>query len=253
MEQSLRSYWKPLHLAIESACKKVHLTIDSPVVLATSAVCLLVHLITTLYPPALSACFAWLPWHATSLKSPFTIARLLTHSFGHGSWDHLQQNLMLFCLVGPPCERHYSSAAVLRVFVCTSVAIAISHWILGPRNAQVFGLSGVVFALIMLNGLAGFERQAVPASALLTAVLWIAKELWSLLFGGHDGVSHGSHLVGAVVGGYCGYAVSMSQQRQNISDWFTKFGLRRKTGEPEMSFQSASRTICSWLSGQKTK
>ena len=40
--------------------------------------------------------------------------RVLAHPLGHGGWDHLQHNLMLFSLVGPPCERHYGSEAVLK-------------------------------------------------------------------------------------------------------------------------------------------
>ena len=41
--------------------------------------------------------------------------------------------------------------------MCCSVAVAISHWLLGPANAQILGLSGVVFAMMMLNG--GLSRN----------------------------------------------------------------------------------------------
>ena len=43
--------------------------------------------------------------------------------------------------------------------MCCSLAVAASHWLLGPPNAQILGLSGVVFALIMLNGGFGCKAQ----------------------------------------------------------------------------------------------
>ncbi|CAE7211065.1 Rhbdl2 [Symbiodinium sp. CCMP2456] len=175
-----------------------------------------VHLHTRMEPSALSRYYAWLPWQATSLSSPLTAWRLFSHSLGHGGWDHLQHNLMLLCLVGPPCERHYGSTAVFRVLICCSVAVAISHWTFGPRNAQIFGLSGNVFALITLNGFAGFTgRKALPATALLTMVLWLAGEIGPLLHGKADGISHASHLVGALFGSYCGYAVGQVPSRRS--------------------------------------
>ncbi len=128
-------------------------------------------------------------------------------------WGHLQHNLMLLSLVGPPCERYYGSPTLMlrgckmlqrrqwnhvwtwtwhavesnhwkhisylltcslwpflrtctffnpfvrKVLVCCSLAVAASHWLLGPPNAQILGLSGVVFALIMLNGGFGCKAQ----------------------------------------------------------------------------------------------
>eukprot|EP00933_Yihiella_yeosuensis_P077995 TRINITY_DN8906_c2_g2_i2.p1 TRINITY_DN8906_c2_g2~~TRINITY_DN8906_c2_g2_i2.p1 ORF type:complete len:165 (+),score=13.75 TRINITY_DN8906_c2_g2_i2:246-740(+) len=164
---------------------------------------------------------------------------------------------MLFCLVGPPCERHYSSGVVLRVLVCTSIAVAFCHWFFGPRNAQVFGLSGCVFSMIMLNSIAGFRQQMVPASALLTALLWIAKEVWPILLGRWDGISHGSHLVGAVVGGYCGYAVSLNRlmsesRRRSLSDWLEYFNVSRRRSSAS-KFSEVSKKMGQWLQGGKTK
>eukprot|EP00931_Biecheleriopsis_adriatica_P105247 TRINITY_DN79809_c0_g1_i1.p1 TRINITY_DN79809_c0_g1~~TRINITY_DN79809_c0_g1_i1.p1 ORF type:complete len:247 (+),score=40.61 TRINITY_DN79809_c0_g1_i1:49-789(+) len=243
--------------ALEScnrSLQRFHVTLDSPTVLATTLLCLAVHAITTVYPAALSQYFAWLPWRHTSLLSPLTAVRLLTHSLGHGGWEHVQQNLMLLCLVGPACERHYGSAAVLRVLICCSITVALCHWLLGPRDAQIFGLSGAVFALIMLNGLAGSTQSAIPASALLTACLWIAKELWPMLLGRFDGVSHASHLVGALVGAYCGYALSLSglPQHRSFRDWLERMGLRKsKGGSP--TFSDVTKKVGTWLQHGKTK
>ncbi|CAE7940345.1 elmMI [Symbiodinium sp. KB8] len=191
-------------------------------------------------PSALSRYYAWLPWRATSLSSPLTAWRLFSHSLGHGGWDHLQHNLMLLCLVGPPCERHYGSTAVFRVLICCSVAVAISHWTLGPRNAQIFGLSGNVFALITLNGFAGFTggRKAVPATALLTMVLWLAGEIGPLLHGKADGISHASHLVGALFGSYCGYAVGwvitrLAAASELMLTWGRRSGWNASAGDGE--------------------
>ncbi|CAJ1391962.1 unnamed protein product [Effrenium voratum] len=168
--------------------------------------------------------FSW-PSFSRATLSPVLALRVLAHPLGHGGWDHLQHNLMLFSLVGPPCERHYGSEAVLKVLLCCSVAIAACHWLLGPANSQVFGLSGCDFALVMLNGFAGCGRNMVPATALLTASLWVAAEVVPFLRGRHDGVSHLSHLAGALIGSYCGYAVG--QAPGGFRDWLRQLGSQR--------------------------
>eukprot|EP00439_Symbiodinium_sp_Y106_P056707 s2072_g7.t5 len=217
-----------------------HIALDSPVVLATTLLCLLVYFHTQMEPSALSRYYAWLPWRATSLSSPLTAWRLFSHSLGHGGWDHLQHNLMLLCLVGPPCERHYGSTAVFRVLVCCSVAVAISHWTLGPSNAQIFGLSGNVFALITLNGFAGFTggHKAVPATAVLTMVLWLAGEIGPLLHGKADGISHASHLVGALFGSYCGYAVGQVPSRRSAFQELS--GVLREPRDPPIGWNASA-------------
>lgn len=209
-------------------CKKIHITIDSPVVLTTAAICIAVHLLSLVYPP-LHQYFVWLPWRATFVMSPVTLMRLFTHPFVHSDWAHLHQNLMIFCLVGPPCERYYSSEVVAWVFICASVAVALSHWISGPPNAAVEGLSGFVWALIMLNAVAGIRDRALPASALLTASLWIAKEIGQWAWSKDDNISHWGHLVGATVGGYCGYVRSLNQQHYSIFAWFASLFSSKKS------------------------
>ncbi|CAL1157278.1 unnamed protein product [Cladocopium goreaui] len=227
-----------------------HIILDSPVVLSTAAACTLIYGLSLLHPGVLS-CFSWPSWRLSRL-SIWLPLQLLSHSLGHADWGHLQHNLMLLSLVGPPCERFYGSSTLMKVLVCCSVAVAISHWLLGPSNAQILGLSGVVFAMMMLNGFSGCRHRSVPATAILTASLWLVAEIGPLLRGRFDGVSHLSHLVGAVVGGYCGYAMGQADQRtggSRFQQWLSTLGIRKPKAVPA-SFHSQTQQIGQWLSGK---
>ncbi|CAK9060859.1 Metallophosphoesterase domain-containing protein 1 [Durusdinium trenchii] len=225
--------------------------LDSPVILGTAFCCVAVHALAWVSPSLLS-CFSWPSWRLCRLN-PLLLVQLVTHSLGHADSAHLQQNLMLLSLVGPPCEHAYGSSTLLKVLLCCSVAVAACHWLLGPANGHILGLSGVVFALMMLNGFAGSQRHGIPASALLTGSLWLISELLPLLQGTRDGVSHLSHLAGALVGSYCGYAMSQVRVQQGFRSWLVHFGFLKPRGAPMASFQRRTEQIGRWLRGDQKR
>jgi len=83
-------------------------------------------------------------------------------------------------------------------------------------------------------------------SAVLTACLWILQEVVPLIQGRYDGVNHMSHLVGAAVGAYCGYAVSYSRwsEPKGPLAWLQKI-VSRKKDQPD----SLTKKVGKWLHG----
>ena len=73
--------------------------------------------------------------------------------------------------------------------MCCSVAVAISHWLLGPANAQILGLSGVVFAMMMLNGgLSRKEMWRTHTHMIHMVLACLAVTVACYCFEGHDSI-----------------------------------------------------------------
>jgi len=136
--------------------------------------------------------------------SPSGLFRCVSHIFGHGSWSHLHGNALLLLLVGPPCEAALGAPRLSKIIIWTALASSVSHMALAPGNSVQLGASGVVFALILLNSLLQRQEEKLPLTFVLTAGLWLSREL---LAPGGQGVAHSAHLVGAGVGTLFGHRV----------------------------------------------
>eukprot|EP00913_Durusdinium_trenchii_P035877 g33573.t1 len=68
-----------------------------------------------------------------------------------------------------------------------------------------------------------------------------------------DGVSHLSHLAGALVGSYCGYAMSQVRVQQGFRSWLVHFGFLKPRGAPMASFQRRTEQIGRWLRGDQKR
>ena len=177
-----------------------YLQVDSPLILSFAAACI-----------GVQACagkagrlrlFSVAKPLDTSFTGP---VRLVGHVFGHVDWSHLRGNLLLLLLVGPPCETAFGSARLSKVMLWTALASSASHVVLAPINSVQTGASGVVFAMILLNSLLQRESESVPVTFVLTATLWLQRELMNPV----EGVAHTAHLVGAAVGTYFGHQMHL--------------------------------------------
>ena len=151
--------------------------------------------------------------------SPVGAFRLIGQVIGHTSWSHLHGNLVLLLLVGPPCEVAFGPGRLSKIILWTALASSASHILLAAPNRIQTGASGVVFAMILLNSLLQRQAAKVPITFVLTATLWLHREIFYPV----EGVAHTAHLAGAGVGTFFGHRMHIRRtwwggSRREFSD-----------------------------------
>lgn len=144
--------------------------------------------------------------YRSSLLSPLTYLRLLTHVLGHSGWEHYAGNMAYILLLGPMLEEKYGSVTILELIGITAVITALLNAALFPGTA-LCGASGVVFAFILLTSFTGFRRGEIPLTFLLVAVVYIGQQVADGLFV-RDNISNLSHIAGGIIGAAVGYVLN---------------------------------------------
>lgn len=176
--------------------KKVHM--NSPVILGFFLLSLLSLILGAATGGRSTA--ALFSVYRASLLSPLTWLRFFGHVLGHSGLEHFMGNMLLLLVVGPPMEEKYGSTMLLAGIALTALVSGVLHVLLFPSTA-LLGASGIVFMLILLSSLSGMKSGSVPVTLLLVGVLYLGKELWSMLFV-RDSIANLMH----IVGGLCGTA-----------------------------------------------
>ena len=135
--------------------------------------------------------------YRSSLLNPLTYFRMISHIFGHANWTHFMNNFMIILLVGPMIEDKYGSINLLIMIGITAIVTALINMIFSKN--RILGASGIAFMLIMLSSLVNIEAGKIPITTVLICIFYIVNEIISGLFK-KDGVSHISHIIGAVCG-----------------------------------------------------
>ena len=158
--------------------------------------------------------FAAWPWAHFRSRSVLSWLRLVTHVFGHNSIEHLSGNMQLLLVVGPTCEEKYGSRVLMRLLVITAVASAATHMVFSADATVLMGASGVVFMLVAVNSFVNFRVGRVPLTSVLTALLFVGKELSAMRTNPKGGISFLAHLTGGVAGAVLGYLVNLGLARK---------------------------------------
>jgi len=135
--------------------------------------------------------------YRSSLKDPLFYVRLFCHVLGHADREHFMSNMLLFLVIGPPMEEKYGSLPLLKGILLTAFVSGLLQCILFPSTA-LLGASGIVFMLIMLSSLAGFDG-GIPLTMLLVAALYLGEQIYDILFV-RDNVANFMHIVGGICG-----------------------------------------------------
>jgi membrane associated rhomboid family serine protease len=113
---------------------------------------------------------------------------LLTYAFLHGNWTHVGLNVIWIVAFGPPLARRIGALRFLLLFVATSIAGALTHWVFDPLDFTPLigasaGDSGLMAAATRFAfepggplGGAGYSRSAPPSTDFV-----VAPPLWRLL------------------------------------------------------------------------
>lgn len=133
-----------------------------------------------------------------SLLNPLTYFKLISHSLGHSSWDHLYNNFLKILLIGPLIEEKYGSLHLLLMIILTSLVIGIINRIFSKN--RILGASGIAYMLIVLCSFVNIESGKIPITVVLIILFFVVDEIINLLKRKKDGISHLGHVTGAICG-----------------------------------------------------
>ena len=131
-----------------------------------------------------------------SLLNPLTYLRFFTHVLGHRDWAHFSHNYLFMLILGPLVEEKYGSLNLLYMILITALVTSLFNFIVGKY--RLCGASGVVFMLIVLSAFTNVEEHTIPVTLILVLIFYVVDEIIGIRK--KDGVSHVSHLLGAVCG-----------------------------------------------------
>ena len=127
---------------------------------------------------------------------------LVTHTLGHGNWDHLLGNFMLILLLGPILEERHGSGSLLLMMLVTALVTGLVN--LAISNTFLLGASGIVFMMILLASTANIRQGEIPLTFIAVAVIYLGGEIYRAATS-DDNVSRMAHLIGGLVGAAFGF------------------------------------------------
>ena len=184
--------------------KGLKISINSPVVLGFSAICLIALVLSILTKETTNK-LLFMTYHS-SLTNPLTYLRFFTHVFGHSGVEHFMGNITYILLLGPLLEEKYGSKLLIQSIVITAFITGIVNYILFP-NIALCGASGVVFTFILLSSFTGFKDREIPLTFILVAAIFLGQQVYEGIML-KDNISNLSHVLGGVVGSVLGYLLN---------------------------------------------
>ena len=184
--------------------KGLKISINSPVVLGFSAICLIA-LVLSIVTNEMTNKLLFMTYHS-SLTNPLTYLRFFTHVFGHSGVEHFMGNITYILLLGPLLEEKYGSKLLIQSIVITAFITGIVNYILFP-NIALCGASGVVFTFILLSSFTGFKDREIPLTFILVAAIFLGQQVYEGIML-KDNISNLSHVLGGVVGSVLGYLLN---------------------------------------------
>jgi len=149
--------------------------------------------------------------YRSPFSDPLTYLRFFTHVFGHANLTHYMSNILLILVVGPSLEEKYGSRAMLISIAVTALITGLFQFIVFPHTA-LLGASGIVFMMIVMSSLAGFEDGTVPLTLILVTILYLGNELVAG-FTVSDNISQVTHIIGGICGALLGLMLAKKRLR----------------------------------------
>lgn len=196
----------------KSARRWPKITINAPVVIGFTAICVAVQVLSTMTGGASTNAF--FTFHASSLAHPIEYFKLVTFAVGHVSWEHLIHNMSMILLLGPLLEEKYGSAQLALIILISALACSIVSILIFHTGGV--GASGVVFTFVILSSVTSFREGEIPLTFILVAVFYLGQQLYGALFV-HDFVSYHGHIIGGIVGTVVGFLLPQKSTSQPSS------------------------------------
>ena len=192
--------------------KGLKISINSPVVLGFSAICLIA-LVLSIVTKETTNKLLFMTYHS-SLTNLLTYLRFFTHVFGHSGVEHFMGNITYILLLGPLLEEKYGSKLLIQSIVITAFITGIVNYILFP-NIALCGASGVVFTFILLSSFTGFKDREIPLTFILVAAIFLGQQVYEGIML-KDNISNLSHVLGGVVGSAMGYLLNKNGIKRGL-------------------------------------
>ena len=134
----------------------------------------------------------------------FNPLQLVSYAFLHGSFTHLFFNGLAIWLFGSQIEEYWGEKRYTTFVLVCIIGAAITHMIFS--NANVIGISGLVYGLLLAYGMMWPDREIllilppIPVKAKYLVMVYGALLLWDILASRNDGIAHFAHLGGAISG-----------------------------------------------------
>lgn len=184
--------------------KRIRITFNSPVILCFVAICFFATMLNYL-TGGKSNQVVFMTYHS-SLFSPLTYVRLLTHVFGHEGWQHFIGNMAYILLLGPMLEEKHGALKMTEVIVVTALVTGVVNYVFF-WNTALCGASGVVFAFILMSSFTSFREGEIPITFILVAVIYLGQQIYEGIVL-QDNISNMAHILGGVVGGILGFSLN---------------------------------------------
>lgn len=178
--------------------KKFRLYFNAPITLSFVGICLLALGLDFLTNGESTQTFFCT--YNSGWLNPLTYIRLIGHIFGHADFSHFISNALYILLLGPMLEEKYHDKLIVVIMV-TALVTGIIHNVFQPDIA-LLGASGVAFAFILLSSITG-ERQGIPVTLILVAILYLGEEIYSCITTA-DNISQFTHIIGGLSGALLG-------------------------------------------------
>ncbi len=136
--------------------------------------------------------------YRSSFADPMTYVRFFTHVLGHTDINHFVSNMSLFLVLAATVENKYGSMKLFISILITAFVSGFVHFVFFP-GAALLGASGIVFMMIFLASMANSKSGVIPVTLILVAVIYLGKEIWSLVFI-KDNISQLTHIIGGICG-----------------------------------------------------
>lgn len=192
--------------------KKIRISFNAPVILWFAIICTGATVINHI-TKGLANQIVFSTYHS-SLSSPMTYLRFITHIFGHANWEHLIGNMSYLLLLGPMLEEKYESKTIVQVIAVTAVVTGLINYVFFPSVA-LCGASGVIFAFILLSSFTSFKEGEIPLTFILVAVFFIGHQIIAS-FMATDSISNLSHIIGGGLGSIIGYGLNVKSANSFI-------------------------------------
>ena len=183
---------------------KWRISFNAPVILSFAAICLVAMGLNYITNGASNRA-VFVTYHS-SLLSPMTYVRLITHVFGHSGWEHFIGNMAYILLLGPMLEEKYGSARIIQIIAITAVVTGIVNYVFF-WNVALCGASGVCFAFILLSSFTRFKEGEIPLTFILVAIIYLGQQVYDGIVL-QDNISNMAHIFGGIVGGIIGFSLN---------------------------------------------
>ena len=175
---------------------------NSVVILSFFFICLIVLILNHIFNNKINETFAC---QRGSIFNPMTYIRMVTCEFCHDGWSHFRNNFITILLIGPMLEEKYGSISLLEMILITTVVTSIIHLIISKKAA--IGASDSVFMMITLASIVNISSGKIPITLILIFMFYVTDEVIKQVKNKKDGISHDSHIVGAILGIVFGYFI----------------------------------------------